>query len=85
MRDFCHEVKAGPNSLVTTYKVKVLDLVEVRMGWQWEARVVERFCEFTVDGVPGWGISEWHWRAYGGRPKALEETDPPHTKDVEKY
>ncbi len=34
-------------------QVKVLDYVEVMFGWEWEAKVVERFCRYTVDGVPG--------------------------------
>ena len=39
----------------------VVDAVEVMFGWQWEGRVIERFCEFTVDGREGWGVSEWHF------------------------
>ena len=33
--------------------MKVLDTVEVFIGWQWEARILERFCEYVIDGVPG--------------------------------
>ena len=34
----------------------VLDSAEVFFGWDWEARVVERFARYTVDGVDGWGM-----------------------------
>ena len=47
------------------------------MGWQWEARILERFCEYVIDGVPGWGVSEWHYRHYGDRPTKYAELDPP--------
>jgi hypothetical protein len=67
------------------FQIRVLDTVEVFLGWQWEARILERFCEFTVDGVPGWGVSEWHYKNHTGRPKEYAETDPEHTKNVEKY
>lgn len=55
------------------------------MGWQWEARILERFCEYVVDGVPGWGVSEWHYRHYGGRPQAFSKEDPPEISDAPKY
>ena len=38
--------------------VKVVDFAEVYMGWEWEARILERFCTYRVNGVPGWGVSE---------------------------
>ena len=66
-------------------QVKVIDTVEVFIGWEWEARILERFCEYTVDGVPGWGVSEWHYRHFGGRPQQYEDQDPPEVKDVPKY
>ena len=28
-----------------------------------EARVVERCCSYTVNGEPGWGVSEWQFSA----------------------
>ena len=68
-------------------QVRVVDTVEVFMGWSWEARILERFCDYTVDGIRGWGVSEWHFKNDGGegRPKELEANDPEHTKGVEKY
>ena len=32
------------------------------MGQDWEARIHERMCFFKVNGVKGWGISEWDYR-----------------------
>jgi len=55
------------------------------MGWQWEARVVERFCRYQVNGAQGWGVSEWHWKQHEGRPSELEASDPDYTKGVKKY
>ena len=55
------------------------------MGWEWEARILERFCSYEVDGVPGWGVSEWHYRHHGGRPSQYAEKDPENVKDVSKY
>jgi hypothetical protein len=82
-KDFGFRFKAG--NIWHDVQVKVLDTVEVFMGWEWEGRVLERFCEFIVDGVPGWGVSEWHYRNNTGRPKELAEKDPESTKNVEKY
>lgn len=76
------------NNLFATvfiFQVKVLDTVEVFMGWQWEARILERFCEYVIDGVPGWGVSEWHYRHYGDRPTKYAELDPPETQKAAKY
>ena len=55
------------------------------MGWQWEARILERFCEYVIDGVPGWGVSEWHYRHYAGRPEAYSNADPVEIRNVPKY
>jgi hypothetical protein len=32
------------------------------MGVDWDAKIYERFCEYKVNGVRGWGISEWEYR-----------------------
>lgn len=32
------------------------------MGKDWDAKIHERFCNYTVNGVKGWGISEWDYR-----------------------
>ena len=63
MREIFHAKFAiGHTSVNRNFiKVRVVDSVEVMFGWQWEGRVIERFCEFTVDGREGWGVSEWHF------------------------
>ena len=40
----------------------VLDRPIFYMGYEWEAEIKERMCTFKVNGVPGWGISEWDYR-----------------------
>jgi hypothetical protein len=62
-------------------QVKVLDTQELNIGWEWEARIVERRCKFVVDGIEGYGISECMYRHVGGRPEEYSSTDP---KDVNK-
>ncbi|XP_078455460.1 uncharacterized protein LOC144721590 [Lampetra planeri] len=60
------------------YNVQCLvqDVSEFYIGFEWEARIVERLCLFIVNGKRGWGISEWHYRHHGGRPKEYSSTDP---------
>ena len=55
------------------------------MGWEWEARVIERFCKYEVDGVPGWGVSEWHFRNHGGMPSLYADKEPDHIRNLPKY
>ena len=43
-------------------KMHVLERPVFYMGLEWDARIVERFCTFTVNGIKGWGISEWDYR-----------------------
>ena len=66
-------------------QVKVLDFAELFMGWEWEARILERFCEYKVNGVHGWGVSEWHYRNRTPRPAELSSLDPENVKNVKKY
>lgn len=49
--DFGFRFKAGGRW--HDVQVRVVDSVEVMFGWRWEAKVVERFARYTVDGVPG--------------------------------
>ena len=58
--------------------MRVVDAVEVMFGWQWEGRVIERFCEFAVDGREGWGVSEWHFRFSPIHPKV--DLVPPYSQ-----
>ncbi|KAJ0178098.1 hypothetical protein K1T71_005921 [Dendrolimus kikuchii] len=43
---------------------------------EWEARMVERFCKFVVNNVPGRGVSEFHYRHKDGRPDSAAVNDP---------
>lgn len=38
--------------------------------------MMERFMEFTVDGVKGYGISEWNYHNGNGRPEKFSSADP---------
>ena len=40
----------------------VLDCPIFYMGVEWDAKIYERFCQYSVNGVKGWGISEWDYR-----------------------
>ena len=82
---FLQKKEKNSSIFLIYFQVKVLDTVEVYMGWEWEARILERFCEYVVDGVPGWGVSEWHYRHHGGRPQHLQDQDPEKVKHLPKY
>lgn len=62
--------------------MKVLESLELHIGWEWEAKIVERRCKFVVDGVEGYGISECMYRHTTGRPEEFAKTDPEWVKDV---
>lgn len=59
------------------YRVKahVEDLGVHYVGWRWEARMVERFMSYEVNGVRGRGVSEFHYHNASGR-KADTSRDP---------
>lgn len=60
--------------------VKVHDTPVLYFGWEWEARIHERMCTYTVNGVPGWGISEFMYRNMTGRPEEFDKRDPEWTR-----
>ena len=70
------------NGKVYYIQVQVLETQELFMGWEFEARIVERRCKFNVDGVEGYGISECQYRNPGGRPEKYSKTDPEWVKTV---
>lgn len=82
-KDYGFRFKAGGEWYEV--RVKVLEFAEVFMGWDWEARILERFCEYRVNGIKGWGVSEWHYRNFSGRPLEFADKDPSHVKNAEKY
>ncbi|XP_045615430.1 uncharacterized protein [Procambarus clarkii] len=46
------------------------------LGWDWEARMLETWVTYRVNGVEGSGICEWNYCHGGGRPDALNSADP---------
>ncbi|XP_018008200.2 uncharacterized protein LOC108665910 [Hyalella azteca] len=56
------------------------------MGWQWEARIVEKFVRVKLDGVPGWGVVEFQYNQGPGdhRPPTLAGGDPTWTLQLNK-
>lgn len=79
--DYGLRVKAK-NGKVYYIQVKVLETQELHIGWEWEARIVERRCKFVVDGVEGIGISECQYRHVKGRPTEYSANDPEWVKTV---
>lgn len=65
-------------------QVNVLDAPIFYIGWEWEAKIHERICTFEVNGVPGWGISEFMYRNMDGRPEEYNERDPEWTRTINK-
>ncbi|KAK4021997.1 uncharacterized protein LOC116919103 [Daphnia magna] len=65
-------------------QVNVLDAPIFYIGWEWEAKIHERMCTFEVNGVPGWGISEFMYRNMDGRPEEYNERDPEWTRTINK-
>ena len=53
----------APGETHYNLKGEVLDRPVFYMGEDWEAHIVERMCKFTVNGMSGWGISEWDYRS----------------------
>ncbi|GFO33376.1 hypothetical protein PoB_005988100 [Plakobranchus ocellatus] len=51
-----YNVKCNQNQVVYFY-----------MGKEWDAKIHERVCTYSVNGVKGWGISEWDYRNYAGK------------------
>jgi hypothetical protein len=62
----------------------IINLVQVTVEYEsvhyvseeWEARMVERFCKFSVNGARGRGVSEFHYRHRAGRPETAAASDP---------
>ncbi|XP_076444744.1 uncharacterized protein LOC143282822 [Babylonia areolata] len=51
---------------------KVLDCPIFYMGENWDAKIYERFCQYYVNGVKGWGISEWDYCNHVGKETEQE-------------
>ncbi|XP_045450924.1 uncharacterized protein LOC123659795 [Melitaea cinxia] len=73
-RDYAFRIQAGDE----VYTIQVLVEYESihYVSQDWDARMVERFCKFIVNGVPGRGVSEFHYRHKDGRPESVAKNDP---------
>ncbi|XP_068238001.1 uncharacterized protein [Palaemon carinicauda] len=65
-------------------EVCIIESPQFYIGWEWEARLVEQFATFKLNGKKGWGVTEWHYRHTGGRPHVYTSSDPAWTKDITK-
>uniref|UniRef100_A0A1B6EEL4 Uncharacterized protein n=2 Tax=Clastoptera arizonana TaxID=38151 RepID=A0A1B6EEL4_9HEMI len=74
--DYGFTFKAGGE----TYLVQVIvkESAEFYYGNNWEARIVENLCRFVVNGIEGWGATEWQYRNYTSR---RTEIKPGYRKD----
>jgi hypothetical protein len=72
------------NGKVHYVQVQVLETQNFHIGWEWEARIVERHCRFWVDGVEGFGVSECQYNHKDGRPEDFAASDPDWAKDFRK-
>ena len=79
-KDYGFSFQAGGK--VYYVQVQVLDSQIFHIGWEWEAKIVERHCRFFVDGIEGYGISEWQYRYKDGRPEEYSSKDPEWVKTV---
>jgi len=70
---FRFRFKAGNRNYEVTGQV--LQAPVFYMGYEWDARIHERMVRCSVNGRPGWGISEWDYRNYTGRPAKYNKKD----------
>ncbi|CAG4946590.1 unnamed protein product [Parnassius apollo] len=73
-RDYAFRFQAGDEVYTTQVLVEYESVHFVSA--EWEARMVERFCKFVVNGVSGRGVSEFHYRHTDGRPETVAKDDP---------
>nr|CAD7260836.1 unnamed protein product [Timema shepardi] len=78
--DYAFQFKAG--GTVYTVKAKEINQSIHFKGWKWEARMVERFLTYEVNGVLGKGVSEFHYHSSKGRSKSIARDDPGWFQDV---
>ncbi|CAH0398899.1 unnamed protein product [Chilo suppressalis] len=73
-KDYAFRFQAGKQ--VYTVQVSVEYESVHYVSEEWEARMVERFCKYMVNDVPGRGVSEFHYRHKDGRPETYAKSDP---------
>ncbi|KAK9695154.1 hypothetical protein QE152_g33049 [Popillia japonica] len=63
--DYGFTVKAGSNTYVI--KVHITDSPHFYISKDWEAKIYERLCRYTVNNLKGWGAVEWQYRNVRGK------------------
>lgn len=48
-------------------QVNVIDSPAFYISKDWDCKVIERLCKFTVNGIDGWGAAEWVYRNPKGK------------------
>lgn len=68
-----------------TVQVVVEDEVIHFTGWRWQAKMIERFAKFYVNGIKGKGISEFNYTDKNRiRPEHISKNDPDWFKELKK-
>lgn len=62
---FCFSLPSDDNQYVV--EVNTRTETELYMGEESECRLVEKWCNFKVNGVAGWGAAEWQYKNDSGR------------------
>lgn len=79
-KDIAFQFRAGEKFYFL--QVEVEHQAEHYTGANWEARMVERFVKCKLDGVPGYGVSEFHYNNKNGRPEEYAVNDPKWYKNL---
>uniref|UniRef100_A0A1L8DA56 Uncharacterized protein n=1 Tax=Nyssomyia neivai TaxID=330878 RepID=A0A1L8DA56_9DIPT len=79
-KDFAYQFSSAGR----THTVQILvDYENIHyVGSKWEAKMFERFISVTMDGVPGYGVAEFHYNNKSGRPEEFANNDPQWYKNV---
>ncbi|KAL3269693.1 hypothetical protein HHI36_008753 [Cryptolaemus montrouzieri] len=64
-QDYAFTIEAGGKTYIV--KVDVIDSPHFFISKDWECKVYERLCTFKVNGLKGWGASEWQQRNILGK------------------
>ncbi|KAK6170139.1 hypothetical protein SNE40_018606 [Patella caerulea] len=54
-------------------QINVLHCPIFYMGEDWDVKIYERFCRYKLNGINGWGISEWEYRNIAGRSDKIDK------------
>jgi len=65
--DYGFRFKAGDEWYDIKVELQHREKGRAYFGEDWEARIVERFVRYNINGEEGWGVSEWEYRNKSGR------------------